>query len=478
MPNFKLWSEHQVTGDITYFNYCTTEHSLKDVFGNYMVKPIEEEKLKHAKYGNTYNWNGAENPATKSRDIRRLKISMGLSCNYSCSYCSQRFVPNADETSQKYVPKFLELMPTWFNGGSDGKGKGVKIEFWGGEPFVYWKTMKPLVEGIYKMYPNADLYTITNGSLLDDEKIDFLIKYNFAVSVSHDALGYHVRGLDPLDNPKQEKYLRKLFNTLAPKGKMSFNPMIHKENMSRAKVQKWFEERFDNRYLYLGEGSFIDAYDEGGLENSLQKKEDHLKFRKIAIKDIVEGKINRFLWWQEKFKRFTNSLEREGDIEKINQKCGMDSPHFLAVDLRGNVTTCQNVSAVAKAPNGEMHHSGNVRSYDNVKVRTIKSWQNRPNCKKCPVLALCKGSCTFLDGELFDASCENAFSDNVIALAGIIHNYTADENNNGYIPFYIEGNHREDRKDIFDLGITKEDLKLSNPFVLNHAQKKYAKFNN
>ena len=33
-------------------------------------------------------------------------------------------------------------MPKFFQGGEDGLGKGVKIEFWGGEPLVYWKTLK------------------------------------------------------------------------------------------------------------------------------------------------------------------------------------------------------------------------------------------------------------------------------------------------------------------------------------------------
>ena len=29
-----------------------------------------------------------------------LKIQLGLSCNYACDYCSQRFVPHAEETTK------------------------------------------------------------------------------------------------------------------------------------------------------------------------------------------------------------------------------------------------------------------------------------------------------------------------------------------------------------------------------------------
>lgn len=35
-----------------------------------------------------------------------LKISLGLSCNYACEYCSQRFVPRADETNPRYKACF------------------------------------------------------------------------------------------------------------------------------------------------------------------------------------------------------------------------------------------------------------------------------------------------------------------------------------------------------------------------------------
>ena len=33
-------------------------------------------------------------PAGKSRDIRHLKLQLGLKCNYSCQYCSQAHQPH------------------------------------------------------------------------------------------------------------------------------------------------------------------------------------------------------------------------------------------------------------------------------------------------------------------------------------------------------------------------------------------------
>lgn len=49
----------------------------------------------------------------------------------------------------------------------------------------------------------------------------------------------------------------------------------------------------------------------------------------------------------------------------------------------------------------------------------------------------------FLEGKLWDAGCDAAYSDNVPFLAAAIEYLT------GCIPYYIEGVFREDRKDIF-----------------------------
>ena len=111
----------------------------------------------------------------KGKDPNVVKILMGLSCNYECEYCNQRFVPHADETNPSDVNPFVTNMSNWFKGGTDGLGEGTRFEFWGGEPFVYWKTMKPLAEAIKAKYPNTKFSIITNGSLFDEIKNQWLM---------------------------------------------------------------------------------------------------------------------------------------------------------------------------------------------------------------------------------------------------------------------------------------------------------------
>jgi uncharacterized protein len=386
----------------------------------------------------------------KGKKPKRVKIQLGLSCNFECDYCNQRFVPHADSTNPDDIDPFIENMAKWFDGGDDSLGMNRAFEFWGGEPFVYWKTFKPLAEKLHLKYPTANLSVITNGSLLDKEKVDWLHKLGFNISVSHDGPGQFVRGPDPLADEQSKEGILYAYKMLAVNGKMSFNSMINNKNISRFDIQKYFENFITEnlgepylQYLCIGEGTFIDAYDEGGLSGSLSSDDEHNNFRVKSFNEFRSGGVDRFITLHQKIKTFINSLEKAKRSETITQKCGMDLEENLAIDLMGNVLTCQNVSTVSTNPSGISHHIGTTDDLDNVQVATGTHWSDRPECPKCPVLHICQGACFFLTGPLWEASCDNAYSDNVVMLAGAIEILT------GTFPIYIDGPLREDRKDLF-----------------------------
>lgn len=376
--------------------------------------------------------------------IRTLKISLGLACNYACPYCSQRFVQRAEETTRDDIEAFVRSLPAWFDGGDDGQGAGARIEFWGGEPFVYWKTLKPLAERLRALYPQAEFHISTNGALLDAEKNAWLDRLGFVVGLSHDGPGQPMRGADPMDDPEKREAILDLWRRLRPQGRISVNAMVHRGNRSRAAIQRWMEARFGPDGV-IGEGAFIDPYDEGGLAASLADPADALDYRRQAFAELRAGLASRFDIARRKIMDFVESIRRRRPATALGQKCGMDRADTIAVDLRGNVLTCQNVSAQSTAPNGEPHRIGHVSDLSAVRLTTATHWSKRAECPKCPVLQLCKGACMFLEGKLWERGCENAFSDNVPFFAAGIEYLT------GLVPYYIEGPQREDRRDVFGL---------------------------
>lgn len=446
---FEILAERNIN-DKKKFYYDNSKNTLTSEDG--FTFAVENNK----QYNNSVTPFSKESPLKKSKKITKLKIQMGLSCNYSCDYCSQKFVERPPETSKKDIDNFLAKLDVLEFSEEDG----LSLEFWGGEPFVYWKTMKPLTEALMDKFSSWEkkpkLSVITNGSILTRDICAWLYYMGFYVSISHDGPGQSVRGPDPFEDPENKKIILEFYKLMKPLGRISFNSMLNAKNKSRKEIHDWFIKFTGDPGVPLGEGALVDAYDNDGLNNSLTTKQEHFEFRQNSFNDIYanDGYIG-FGTILQKIDGFTSSVLNHIPASQLGQKCGMDDQHTLAIDMKGNVLTCQNVSALEPAMNGESHLAGNLDDYDNVQVTSSTHWMNRPDCSNCPVLHMCKGSCMFLDGKYWKATCDNAYSDNIALFAISFHKITS-----GYIPVYINSDVLPpDRKDIWGTVLSHKEEK-------------------
>jgi uncharacterized protein len=430
MSIFRITAVHPQTGANVILNYDNETSALTLADGRFAVPRIEV-----APRAPVFAVS-ADTPGSKTSP-RVLKLVLGLSCNYECSYCSQRFVPRADETSRAEVEPFLAGLDSWVT------SPPQKVEFWGGEPLVYVKTLIPLAEALRDKWPSTVFSMITNGSLLTREINAWLDGMGFTVAISHDGPGQRVRGPDPLDVPETRDAILDLHRRLRPNGRISFNAMLNNENLSRAEIAKFFIELTGDAKVSIGEGHIVDAYDWGGLSLSLRDS-DAGDYRRKSFEEIRTGAAASFHMVRSKVADFVNSIRTARPSSVLGQKCSMDRPDKMAVDLKGNVLTCQNTSAVSTAPNGQQNKIGHVSDMAGVKLKTATHWSHREECPKCPMLHICSGSCMFLEGPLWEASCNNAFSDAVPIFAAAIESMT------GLVPVRIDGPQREDRKMIWD----------------------------
>lgn len=364
----------------------------------------------------------------KSSEIRILKIQLGLSCNFSCTYCSQAAIPHAKETSYKDINTFLASI-------NDLDVTNLqKIEFWGGEPLVYLKTLKPLSIVLRHLFPNVKFLLITNGSLLTQEVCDWLYDTNFAVGISHDAMGQYVRGDDPLVEESTKDIILKFYRKMHREKRISFNAVLTNKSYSRKAIYEWFVKVTGDPSVSLGEGGFVDEYNPIDMTSSFLTDEQHYDFRRTAFNDIysTNGRIGFDLPITQ-IDLFHNTLMSHEPMANVTQKCGMDLPTTIAVDLRGNVLTCQNVSAASTSMKGISHKCGHIADISKVAIYPATFWKNRPNCASCPVLSICRGSCMILQDKCWDVSCNNAYSDAIVIFSLTIERLT------GYIPYKITG---------------------------------------
>ena len=346
-------------------------------------------------------------PLGKSRAPKVLKIQLGLSCNYSCSYCSQAHqIGDATLSKLTDVEAFLANLDSWLEGAPE------RIELWGGEPFIYWAKLKRLIPALAERFASARFLIITNGSLFDREKLDLITQYDIDIGLSHDGPGQDLRGPDPLENPEQRRWIEALL--AERRGHVSINTVLTAQNHDLAAIKAWFHARLGLDVPLSLEG-VVNVYDAATLLGPGRFDEAGLH---ALRRSVFESHVTapQAFGLDKRLRDFLSSLKTRRPISALGQKCGIDRPEHIAVDLQGNVMTCQNTGA-----KGE-HKIGHVDEFDAIALNTATHFAFRPECISCPVVQLCKGSCMFLEGELFAQSCANEFAFNMgILMAAVWH---------------------------------------------------------
>ncbi|MGH9629728.1 MAG: 4Fe-4S cluster-binding domain-containing protein, partial [Bryobacteraceae bacterium] len=136
------------------FYYDNNDGLLRDASGNLVGDP----RPGLSDYKPAFKADQAHVPIRKHNAPRVLKIQLGLSCNFSCSYCLQKYVPRVDASSVRLVAGFIEKVKTYLC------GQPQNIQLWGGEPLVYIKALRPLVSELKQLFPAAKFSMVTNGS--------------------------------------------------------------------------------------------------------------------------------------------------------------------------------------------------------------------------------------------------------------------------------------------------------------------------
>jgi uncharacterized protein len=349
-----------------------------------------------------------ECPGWKSAQVHTLKIQLGLRCNYSCSYCNQSSaVQEATVSRTADADAFLESLDHWLQAAPE------RIEFWGGEPLVYFAKLKRLVPSLRARFPRAVLFMVSNGSLVDEEVLEFIERWDLHVAISHDGPGQHLRGPDPFEDPTLAESLRKL--SRRRKGRMSFHAVLTPSNSDIVATRNWFVQRLGDESVTLDTEGVVSVYDDASLAGAGHwNARDYERLRAGIVSGFSSGVALRYRAIQDKARDFIRSLQAGRPSSALWQKCGMDQPNQIAVDLQGNVLTCQNTGA------GGKHRIGHVEEMDQVELSTATHWSHRESCRFCPVVQLCKGGCMYLEGEHFAQTCENEYHFNLAILEGVL----------------------------------------------------------
>lgn len=388
----------------------------------------------------------------KSDSPSLVKIQLGLSCNMGCTYCSQRFVPGGDYANVKRVELFLNSLDNNLSAYSPNQ-----FAFWGGEPFVYWKMLKPLAEGIRRRYPVAKFNTTTNGTLLTKDIIDWIYSIGMHITLSHDGPSQHYRGYDILNTSEHREIIKYLFKKLAPEKRVSVYSVLHSQNYDIGRLQDWFQKECgdvfgDNFEL---NSTYLRVYSDESESLSHMTPEKHKEARTTTFNQIISGEVERYKNKHSLISEWLETFHNQRPAEILGQACSVDKREVLIVDLFGNVITCQNVTIDAFSGNGESHKIGHISKLNQVKLNTSTHWSAREECYKCPVLQTCRGSCMYLQDNYFKATCNLAYTQHIPYMAAAFLKATGDTIT--YIEA-IDGSTPADRKELWNNDL-REDIR-------------------
>ncbi|MDD5494137.1 MAG: radical SAM protein [Dehalococcoidia bacterium] len=139
-----------------------------------------------------------------NRDCSNLTIIPTLDCNFRCTYCYEKDrikpVYMTDETENALI-EFIEQK-------SKG-GKELRIQWFGGEPLLAYERIVSISRKINKLNINYESAIITNGYLLNLEKIELLKELKI------DKIQITIDGMEETHN-KRRPHLRdhKTYNTI------------------------------------------------------------------------------------------------------------------------------------------------------------------------------------------------------------------------------------------------------------------------
>ena len=180
--------------------------------------------------------------------VTRACISINNRCNLNCTYCHFQEKKNYIQEDNMDVITILDIITSHIE---DNDIDLFKLGFVGnGEPMLDYEKLKQYIAhiGDYLKSGRIAAYTITNGLLVDCEKLEFFKEYNVNVGFSVDGIsaihdkyrcGTHERVMENIA-------LYKEVNGKYP----SMNCTVGKEIIDNPEATTGFFEQFGNRITF------------------------------------------------------------------------------------------------------------------------------------------------------------------------------------------------------------------------------------
>ena len=318
---------------------------------------------------------------------------LGNKCNFRCKYCLQEgeFRKHSKEISSTPSEKLLSYIDKLISMKAYSTEK-IEVIFWGGEPLLYIETIKKVVN-YFKDKLNYAI--ISNGSLLNEEIVSFLNKYNFSFIVSND-------GSNTKDTRIKNVLEDNVFCTLFKKiKKRSVTSVISAYNQDLQSLQN---------YIYSKVGKTDINFDLLIPSEALPKEAFSFNYKKFteSVVEMANEAAEDFILKKETpavkfFRPFLNKISLADKNSSSSTSCG-ELSSSLSIDLNGNIYICHDSIRTVGDTNSssidiEMNHLNFLRR---------NNYKELKKCSSCFIEKYCQGDCKLITSKHrgIEACCE------------------------------------------------------------------------
>ena len=396
----------------TVINKWRHRYSIEDIKTG--VKGIEEMRRRHKLFSNhrpvidSYYKSPDDVKKGLADNLFQLTLEVTSRCNLRCKYCtfSGRYPGFRGHGTEDMSLDTAHKAVDFFIGQNKGKPKNRRsaISFYGGEPLIKFGLIKDIIDYARKISGNGNLafsFT-TNGTLLTEDILNFLVENDIALLVS-------------LDGPKKITDRFRVF----PNGKGAYDTIL--ENLERIKVfsPDYFKEKVsinavitppypieqvirffnsakpfkpiaDRARLSFVNDSDTTFFTEFGLEKEGRDINDELiKLRDKYKRALIQGRYDRLTLEKSFFLEDFHSISRRRlmPLPDRHPPLGMCLPgqRRIFVSTKGNFYMCEKV--------GTNYEIGDVeRGFDHKKIFDLLTAYDAffKDCGNCWALRLCK----------------------------------------------------------------------------------------
>lgn len=325
--------------------------------------------------------------------VRLIFVMLGFKCNMNCVYCLQHDLVKSEniEKNIHVSKKTLYFIHKYAKESVDKeKKKPLQVRFFGGEPLLYFSTIKEIVKDLKN--EQIDFSIVTNGSLLTEEIVEFINSNNIGIGLSWDGNG--------TDKTRFYNVIKNKKDLVLKLNRITISGVISKYNY----IDDFLKEvsLIDEEYFKIHKYHLSINMDLIMIFDKNPKSLDLIDFDYDKMKQQSEHMCNIFLNTlgdiRDKnypyFSYMSSRILQNASTEKLPDipKCGNGVTMFN-IDLNGNMYFCHNDSKkmIGKSDDSYCKLNKNAQQF----ITDEKVYNEK--CKNCNIRQFCGQGCTMFN---------------------------------------------------------------------------------